>query len=102
MVNTRSHRGTLDDESPRLSTSAVWDVRGRTRNGIIPRVPAISAFYGIIIRMFFNEHVPPHFHAEYAEFKAEIEIETLRVMRGGLPRRAQALVLNGRPCIATS
>ena len=56
-------------------------------------VPAISAFYGIIVRMFFNEHVPPHFHAEYAEFKIEIEIETLRVMRGGLPRRAQALVL---------
>lgn len=43
--------------------------------------------------MFFNEHAPAHFHVQYAEFKAEIEIETLRVMRGELPRRALALVL---------
>ena len=43
--------------------------------------------------MFFNEHAPPHFHAQYGEFKAEIEIETLKVMRGDLPRRAQALIL---------
>lgn len=56
-------------------------------------MPTICAFYGLIIRMFFNEHAPAHFHVQYAEFKAEIEIETLRVMRGELPRRALALVL---------
>jgi hypothetical protein len=28
-------------------------------------MPIISRFFGIIIRMFFNEHAPPHFHAEY-------------------------------------
>ena len=43
--------------------------------------------------MFFNEHAPPHFHAEYAEHKAEIAIETLNVMGGNLPRRALVLVL---------
>lgn len=53
----------------------------------------ISRFYGIIIRMFFDEHEPPHFHAEYAEFSAQIAIETLDVLTGKLPRRALALVL---------
>jgi len=56
-------------------------------------VPTICSFYGVIIRMFFNEHAPPHFHAQYAEFKAEIEIETLKILRGDLPRRALAMVL---------
>lgn len=28
-------------------------------------MPIISMFFGIIIRMFYNEHEPPHFHAEY-------------------------------------
>lgn len=32
-------------------------------------MPTISMFFGILIRMFFNEHSPPHFHAEYAEYK---------------------------------
>jgi phosphomannomutase len=29
-------------------------------------VPEVSRFYGIDIAMFFREHGPPHFHAEYA------------------------------------
>jgi hypothetical protein len=56
-------------------------------------MPTISAFYGLIIRMFYNDHAPPHFHVEYAEHKAEIAIETLAVLNGHLPRRALALVL---------
>ncbi|MFQ5674633.1 MAG: DUF4160 domain-containing protein [bacterium] len=28
-------------------------------------MPAISMFFGIVVRMFFREHGPPHFHAEY-------------------------------------
>jgi uncharacterized protein DUF4160 len=56
-------------------------------------MPTISRFYGIIIRMFFDEHAPPHFHVEYAEFQAQIAIETLQVLVGSLPRRALALVL---------
>jgi hypothetical protein len=42
--------------------------------------------------MFFNEHSPPHFHAEYGEFRAEIDIQTLEVLAGKLPRRALELV----------
>lgn len=56
-------------------------------------MPTISRFYGILIRMFFDEHAPPHFHAEYGEFAAEIAIETLQILAGELPRRALALVL---------
>jgi len=57
-------------------------------------MPTISAFYGIIIRMFFNDHAPAHFHAEYAEHKAVIDIQTLKILQGDLPRRAAQLVLD--------
>ncbi len=57
-------------------------------------MPTISSFYGISIRMFFNDHVPPHFHVEYAEFKATIDILDLTISSGKLPRRAQELVLD--------
>lgn len=56
-------------------------------------MPTISAFFGIIIQMFWREHAPPHFHAIYAEYEAEIDIRTLEVLRGDLPRRALAMVL---------
>lgn len=56
-------------------------------------MPTISEFYGLIIRMYWNDHAPPHFHAVYAEFEAHYRIDTLEVIRGALPRRAHALVL---------
>jgi hypothetical protein len=56
-------------------------------------VPTISEFYGLIIRMYWNDHAPPHFHAVYAEHEAHYGIATLEVLRGSLPRRAHALVL---------
>lgn len=57
-------------------------------------MPTISMFYGIIIRMFFAEHSPPHFHAQYGEFKASIAIDSLEVVDGKLPRRALELVMD--------
>ncbi len=48
-------------------------------------MPIISAFYGILIRMFFNDHAPPHFHARYGEYEATVEIGTLRVLEGNYP-----------------
>jgi hypothetical protein len=56
-------------------------------------MPTISVFYGIVIQMFWREHGPPHFHALYAEHEALIDLVELRVIRGSLPRRALALVL---------
>ena len=56
-------------------------------------MPTICIFYGIVIRMFFRDHAPPHFHVEYSEHSAEIGIETFDVLAGSLPRRTLALVL---------
>ena len=55
-------------------------------------MPTICTFYGILIRMFFNEHAPPHFHARYGEFEATIDIRTRDVLEGQLPSRALSLV----------
>jgi hypothetical protein len=44
--------------------------------------PTISAFYGIVIQMFWRDHAPPHFHALYAEAEAIIDLRDLSVMRG--------------------
>ncbi len=56
-------------------------------------MPEISRFYGIIIRMYFNDHNPPHFHAEYQGEQAEYNINTLEVIVGKIPKRANVLVL---------
>jgi hypothetical protein len=56
-------------------------------------MPEISRFLGIVIKMYWAEHNPPHFHAEYNEFSVEIEIETLTVKKGKLPARILGLVI---------
>jgi hypothetical protein len=56
-------------------------------------MPTLSIFYGIVIQMYWNDHQPPRFHALYAEDEALIEIATLNIIQGDLPRRARALVL---------
>jgi hypothetical protein len=56
-------------------------------------VPTVCQFFGVSIRMYFDEHPPPHFHAYYGEFDASISIETLDVVEGRLPRRALTLVI---------
>ena len=55
-------------------------------------MPEISRFYGIVIKMYFADHAPPHFHAEYAEYEARIAIGSLAVLSGNLPPRAMGLV----------
>jgi hypothetical protein len=55
-------------------------------------MPVISTFYGILIQMFFADHAPPHFHVRYAEYAAQINIQTSEVIHGSLPRTALALV----------
>ncbi len=54
-------------------------------------MPRVSTFYGITIWFYRPDHPPPHFHAQYGEYEARIELGTLRVMSGTLPRRALAL-----------
>ena len=55
-------------------------------------MPIISVFFGISIKMFFQDHLPPHFHAEYNDFEAIISINQISVINGKLPKRVLSLV----------
>jgi Domain of unknown function (DUF4160) len=55
-------------------------------------MPELSRFYGIVIKMFYDDHNPPYFHVEYGGNKAVIEIATLNITQGKFPRRALNLV----------
>jgi hypothetical protein len=55
-------------------------------------MPVISYFFGIYIRMYFDDHAPPHFHVEYQGHEAFVAIETGEIIDGRLPRKAAALV----------
>ena len=48
-------------------------------------MPEISRFFGIIIKMFFKDHSPPHFHVEFGEFRAIFNIQSQEIMEGNLP-----------------
>jgi hypothetical protein len=56
-------------------------------------MPRVSDFYGIAIYMYYNDHAPPHFHAEHGGDEVLLSIDTLQILRGKLRRRALALVL---------
>jgi hypothetical protein len=56
-------------------------------------MPRISEFFGICIYMYYREHMPPHFHAVYAEDDAEVELEGLTLLSGTLPPRVRGLVV---------
>ncbi|BAP57327.1 hypothetical protein THII_3030 [Thioploca ingrica] len=56
-------------------------------------MPEIARFYGIIIKLFFSDHPPPHFHAIYGEYNAIFNIEILEMIEGDLPNRAIKMVL---------
>ena len=57
-------------------------------------MPILSSFYGISIKMYFqqSEHNPPHFHAIYGEYVGAIDIQTGKLIEGDLPGRALKLV----------
>ena len=55
-------------------------------------MPAISRFYGIVIFMNYDDHLPRHFHARYGEHKASIRIADGTVLDGSLPGRALRLI----------
>jgi len=55
-------------------------------------MPRISTFYGIVVRMYHDDHAPPHVHVQYSEHTARIAISGLRVLDGSLPPRALRLL----------
>jgi hypothetical protein len=56
-------------------------------------MPEISRFYGIVISIYFKDHSPPHFHADYGEFSAQFGIRDLKILEGTMPKRVKNLVL---------
>ncbi|MFZ4770431.1 MAG: DUF4160 domain-containing protein [Ferruginibacter sp.] len=56
-------------------------------------MPQISYFLGVIIRMFYRDHNPPHFHAFYGEFEAIIDIQKNEILNGTLPPRVLGIVV---------
>ena len=55
-------------------------------------MPMIARFYGIVIRMYVNDHLPPHFHAVYGDFEARFQIGSGERMDSPFPRHASRLV----------
>jgi Domain of unknown function (DUF4160) len=55
-------------------------------------VPILSSFFGITIRMYFNDHNPPHFHVAYQGHEAYLSIEDGAIIEGFLPKKCLALV----------
>jgi hypothetical protein len=64
-------------------------------------VPTIAYFLGIAVRMFFNDHDPPHFHVRYQGFRARIRIADGEIIDGKLPPTVVRVQKNGPICGAT-
>ena len=56
-------------------------------------MPEVSRFFGIMIRMYFDEHSPPHFHAIYGGNEVQVGIDPIQVLEGKLPHRAISMVI---------
>lgn len=55
-------------------------------------MPIISYFFGIVVRMYHDDHPPMHVHIEYQGFTAFMSIETGEIMKGHLPKKAQIIL----------
>jgi len=55
-------------------------------------VPILSVFFGIIVRMWHDDHPPPHIHVEYQGFEALIDVRSGKITEGRLPNKAAAIV----------
>ena len=54
-------------------------------------MPSISMFFGIIIYMYFDEHKPPHFHAQYQDYKAMFDFDG-ELLEGSMPNTQRRLI----------
>ena len=60
--------------------------------GTFSKVPVISIFFGLVIRMYHDDHPPPHVHARYQGFTAFVRIADGEIMHGSLPKKAAKIV----------
>ncbi len=57
-------------------------------------MPTVAIVEGVKIQFYAREHPPAHFHAVFAEHRAQIEIASLRVLNGSLPHAKLAAVIS--------
>jgi len=55
-------------------------------------MPIISYFFGIYIRMYHDDHNPPHIHVEYQGHEALLIISNAGILAGSLPNKAHKIV----------
>jgi hypothetical protein len=55
-------------------------------------LPTIAYFLGIAVRMYFNDHDPPHFHVRYQGFRARVSIADGEIIDGRLPKTAARIL----------
>jgi hypothetical protein len=55
-------------------------------------MPTVSEFKGIQIKMYFNDHNPPHFHAVYGQNDIIVRISPIKVLGGHVPARIKGFV----------
>ena len=56
-------------------------------------MPELCRFLGIVIQMYFNDLMPPHFHAIYNDLEGVFELSTFEMLEGNLPARVKGLVI---------
>lgn len=66
-------------------------IRSQRESSVI--MPTISEFFGIVIRMYYRDHAPAHFHAYYGEYEAIVRIQPPEISAGHLPQHQRSLVL---------
>lgn len=54
-------------------------------------MPTISMFYGILVRMYYDDHNPPHFHAFYNNYKAIFNLDG-ELLDGEMPVKQSKLI----------
>lgn len=95
----RTGRGTIASSSGRACRRLRSGRSGCQRRTIAlcwrrqnPMMPVVARFYGIVIKIYFSDHNPPHFHAVYGEYNGLFDIQTLEMIEGDLPSRAVSMV----------
>ena len=61
-------------------------------DGILANVPVISIFFGIVIRMYFREHEPKHFHAEHQALEGKFDFDGNQLVGNITSKNALGLI----------
>jgi hypothetical protein len=57
-------------------------------------MPTVAVVEGVKIQFYSREHPPAHFHAVFAEHRAQIDIASLKTLKGRLPRAKLRVVIS--------